>query len=97
MAYGDDYAGVMYSFTSDGNRDYGNRSTWAKAHVIMNNTYMNNYSYSNTNKHKTTIHELGHALSLNHQYSPTISIMKQGKFEYSDPQPVDIANLQWKY
>jgi predicted Zn-dependent protease len=63
----------------------------------MNNGYMNRDTYSTDNKHKTTMHELGHALSLLHQYDPTVSMMKQGELTYTDPTSLDISNLQWKY
>lgn len=97
VSYGDDYAGIMQPYTSSGTFDSCACNTWAKAHVIMNDKYMDDNGYSNANRHKTTIHELGHALSLKHQVSPTISVMRQGKLSYTDPQALDVANLQWKY
>lgn len=94
--YGDDYAGVLQPYKTDGS-SASTTDSWYKAHVILNNGYMDRNDYSNVNKHKTTIHELGHALSLLHQYSPTDSVMKQGKLTYTDPTSLDISNLQWKY
>jgi len=96
--YGDDYAGIVQPYTSSGVLDNVCAcNTWAKAHVVMNDKYMDDHSYTNANRHKTTIHELGHALSLLHQPSSADSVMKQGKLTYTDPTALDIANLQWKY
>ncbi|QPR69257.1 hypothetical protein I6G82_06490 [Lysinibacillus macroides] len=97
VSYGDDYGGIMNPYTSNGTLDVFMTNTWAKAHVIMNDKFMDDNNFTSTNRHKTTIHELGHAFSMRHQVSPTISVMRQGLLNYTDPQPLDISNLQWKY
>jgi hypothetical protein len=88
----------MQPYKSDGTEADLNSGTWAKAHVWLNNGDMNRHSLTNPDKHETTIHELGHALSLLHQYELTGSIMVDDGFEgITDPTAIDVSNLQWKY
>lgn len=96
-SYGDDWYGKMQPYKSDGTQA-SMSDTWAKAHVWLNDALMDEESFSNTLRHETTIHELGHALSLLHQYTPTDSVMVDVGFqEITNPADIDVDNLQWKY
>lgn len=95
-SYGLDYAGRVQPYGIDGYVcDLSDR--WETVNVILNDYYMDTYKYSDSNRRKTTIHEFGHALSLQHQASTVESVMKQGKYTYSNPTSLDIYNLQTKY
>lgn len=95
--YGDDYAGICKGYEYDGTYDSDCNDEWYKCQVLLNDHYMDDWSYSNANRHKTTIHELGHALSLCHQPSYESSVMRQGKLTYTDPTTLDEDNIAWKY
>ncbi|EAD1138815.1 matrixin family metalloprotease [Listeria welshimeri] len=53
--------------------------------------------FTQANYNKTAMHEMGHALGLKHQSSSTSSLMKQGKYTYSDYTTLDKNNLKYKY
>lgn len=101
------YAGACNPYLANGSAvdlDQDPTVVWAKAHILINDGYMdNNSNYTNYQRQKVVGHELGHALSLKHQPWYAGSIMEQGVVEentgtdYRHPTKLDSDNLAWKY
>ncbi|MFC3769462.1 hypothetical protein [Paenibacillus sp. GCM10012303] len=101
------YAGACNPYLADHSSVDLNQDptvVWAKAHILINDGYMDNSSlYTDYQRQKVVGHELGHALSLKHQPWYAGSIMEQGIVEenlgtdYRHPTQLDSDNLAWKY
>ncbi|WP_068776901.1 hypothetical protein [Paenibacillus sp. FJAT-26967] len=59
-----DWYGSMDAYMLDGTKDHTLTQKWYKCHVIMNDKTMTQEGWTNSEKHKTALHELGHVLSL---------------------------------
>ncbi|MFC5469037.1 hypothetical protein ACFPPD_09905 [Cohnella suwonensis] len=97
--YGSDYWGFTKAYLSNGTEviNVEDGSVWYKCQILLNDGQMDRDNFTNSNRHHTTLHEVGHALSLAHQFAPTDSAMKQGQLTYTDPTSLDSSNIQWKY
>jgi len=67
------------------------------SNIMLHRTNTTNAGFTTANYRKTAMHEFGHALGLDHQDSPTVSVMRSGKLTYSDYSTLDKSNLTWRY
>jgi hypothetical protein len=73
------------------------QSRWDTAAVFLFPDNMDLKGYNQTNRHKTIVHEIGHAYALVHQPVGVDSVMVGGKSTITSPTSLDISNLQFKY
>ncbi|CAM3333045.1 MULTISPECIES: hypothetical protein [Brevibacillus] len=72
-------------------------SRWELAAVFLLPDNMEREDFSSINRHKTVLHEIGHAYALEHQPKGVNSVMVPGKLTITSPTSLDISNLKWKY
>ncbi|MFD2171057.1 hypothetical protein [Tumebacillus lipolyticus] len=75
-------------------------AAWSKVDLKLNDEKMNLFGFTQNQRTRIAVHELGHVLSMVHQpsgYSHQSSVMQENQVEYWHLSPVDIANLQYMY
>ncbi|SET15155.1 hypothetical protein SAMN05216389_10663 [Oceanobacillus limi] len=88
----------MSSINSSNYSWYGHAS-WnsSKATLRINEDSTKKANFTTSNYNKTAMHELGHAFYMKHQHSSVNSVMKSGKYSYSDYTSLDKLNLRHQY
>ena len=95
--FGLDLAGIAQPYINGKPVTEEKAQRWDYVNVNINDEYMKRNKISERMKKKTVVHEFGHVLSLKHQPSNSVSVMKQGTTTYTLPQPLDKNNISWKY
>lgn len=67
------------------------------ATLRINEDSTSDAGFIQSNYNKTAMHELAHAFYARHQHSSVSSVMKQGKYSYSDYTTLDKSNFGTKY
>ncbi|MBH9965874.1 Xaa-Pro aminopeptidase [Rossellomorea oryzaecorticis] len=88
----------MYSVNSSSYDWYGYANYDTGYATLRINEYVcKNDGFSQSNYNKVALHELGHAYYAVHQHSSVSSVMKQGKYSYTDYTTLDKSNFAYKY
>lgn len=81
--------------------DVTNGSNYQQALVVLDYGNQSDTGYTSDNRYKTSGHELGHVLGLNHfENAPAHSgdhWMKSGKISLTAPKSVDLAHIRTKW
>ncbi|UED67878.1 hypothetical protein [Brevibacillus sp. HD3.3A] len=86
--YARDAFGIMIPFKIDPKTTSyeraSNYETWAYAKIWLNDYMMKQHKFTSDERNKTTIHEIGHAFAMEHQYDGVKSVMVSGQISYPD-------------